>query len=277
MLSNWFGMLVGKCASTKSLPFNQICAVLGLDVKEGRLPPKVDGILQGRTILINSRIQNKERKQFTRFHEITHHLINEDEESIAMLHEMPWSRDDEYEIQLERLCNIGAAEFLMPREKFTKLYKAKGFNVELIPFAANYFESSAIATTIQLAQVAPNSCITAICEYGLISNETAQSQCPLFDEENRTPKPKLHVVYSALSLATKYWLARGTNIPDDHLVHQAFLEGQPLEGQSYVPFRSGNQMPCYCETLPDKDRNRVYVLFHLTPPPNPAQLDLFEI
>ena len=39
----------------------------------------------------------------------------------------------------------------MPREKFTKLYKAKGFNVELIPFAANYFESSAIATTIQLA------------------------------------------------------------------------------------------------------------------------------
>jgi Zn-dependent peptidase ImmA (M78 family) len=268
---------VGKCASTKSLPFNQICAVLGLDVKEGRLPPKVDGILQGRTILINSRIQNKERKQFTRFHEITHHLINEDEESIAMLHEMPWSRDDEYEIQLERLCNIGAAEFLMPREKFTKLYKAKGFNVELIPFAANHFESSAIATTIQLAQVAPNSCITAICEYGLISNETAQSQCPLFDEENRTPKPKLHVVYSALSLATKYWLARGTNIPDDHLVHQAFLEGQPLEGQSYVPFRSGNQMPCYCETLPDKDRNRVYVLFHLTPPPNPAQLDLFEI
>ena len=269
--------VIERWTLTKPLCFNQICAVLGLNVEEGRLPPKVDGILQGRTILINSRIQNKERKQFTRFHEITHHLINEDEELIAMLHDMPWSRDNEYEIQLERLCNIGAAEFLMPREEFTKLYKAKGFNVELIPFAANYFESSAIATTIQLAQVAPNSCITAICEYGLISNETAQSQCPLFDEENRTPKPKLHVVYSALSLATKYWLARGTNIPDDHLVHQAFLEGQPLEGESYVPFRSGNQMPCYCETLPDKDRNRVYVLFHLTPPPNPAQLDLFEI
>ena len=63
----------------------------------------------------------------------------------------------------------------------------------------------------------------------------------------------------------------------DHLIHQAFLEDQPREGDSYVPFRSGNQMPCYCEALPDKDRNRVYVLFHLTPPPNPDQLDLFEI
>ena len=57
--------------------------------------------------------------------------------------------------KLERLCNIGAAEFLMPREKFTKLYEEKGFNVELIPFSASYFESSAIATTIQLAQDCP--------------------------------------------------------------------------------------------------------------------------
>ena len=89
----------------------------------------------------------------------------------------------------------------------------------------------------------------------------------LFDEENRTPKPELHVVYSASSPATKYWLARGTNIPDAHLINQAFLEAQHLEGESYVPFRSGNQMPCDCEALPDKDR--VYVLFHLTSPPNP--------
>ena len=268
---------VGKCASTKSLTFDQICAVLGLDVKEGRLPPKVDGILQGRTILINSRIQNKERKQFTRFHEVVHHLINEDGELISTLHDATWNQNGEYKKQLERLCNIGAAEFLMPREKFTQLYKEKGFNVQLIPFAANHFRSSAIATTIQLAQVAPNSCITAICENGLIPNATVPSQSHFFDAEELTTNPKLHVVYSASSPAAKYGLARDTNIPDDHLIYQAFLEAQPLEGKSYVPFRTGNQIPCYCEALPDKDRDRVYVLFHLTPPPNPAQLDLFEI
>ena len=259
---------VRKYASTEIPDFDEICSGLGLVVKEVPLSPAQDGmIIKQGTILINSRIQSKERKRFTQFHEITHHLIDEDEEIISVLHDATWDQNGEHKKQLERLCNIGAAEFLMPREKFTKLYKAKGFNVELIPFAANHFESSAIATTIQLAQVAPNSCITAICEYGLLPNETARSQSDLFDEKNRTPKPKLHVVYSASSPATKYWLARDTDIPDDHLINQAFLEAQPLEGESYVPFRSGNQMPCDCEALPDKDR--VYVLFHLTSPPNP--------
>ena len=266
---------VSKYASTGIPDFDEICSGLGLVVKETPLSPSTDGMITKRkTILINSRIQGKERKRFTQFHEVMHYLIDEDEELISMLHDATWGQNGEYKRQVERLCNIGAAEFLMPREKFTKLYKEKGFSVELIPFAANYFESSAIATTIQLAQVAPNSCITAICEYGLMPNETAQSQRPLFDEENHTPKPKLHVVYSASSSATKYWLAKGTNIPDDHLINQAFLDAQHLEGESYVPFLSGNRMPCYCEALPDKDRNRVYVLFHLIPPPNqnPDQL-----
>ena len=235
---------VRKYVSTKIPDFDEVCSGLGLVVKEVPLPPKVNGAIEGRTILINSRVQNKERKQFTRFHEVVHHLINQDEELLSILHDATWDQNNEYERQVERLCNIGAAEFLMPREEFTKLYKEKGFSVKLIPLAANHFGSSAIATTIQLAQVAPNSCITAICEYGLILNETARSQGHLIDEANRTPKPKLHVAYSASSPATKYWLARGTNIPDDHLINQAFLEVQHLEGESYVPFRSGNQMPC---------------------------------
>ena len=266
---------VSKYASTGIPDFDEICSGLGLVVKEVPLSLATDGMItKQKTILINSRIQSKERKRFTQFHEITHHLIDEDGDLISILHDAAWG---EYDKQVERLCNIGAAEFLMPREEFTKLYKQKGFSVELIPFAANYFESSTIATTVQLAQVAPNSCITAICEYGLSPNATGSSQDGLFNEKEPNPQPKLHVAYSASSPTTKYWLARGTNIPDDHLIYQAFFEDQFLEEESYVPFRRGNQMPCYCEVLPDEDRNRVYVLFHLTPPPNPAQLDLFEI
>ena len=264
---------VGKYASTDIPDFDEICSSLGLVVKEVPLSLARDGmIIKQRTILINSRIQSKERKRFTQFHEITHHLIGKDEELISVLHEATWNQNGEYDRQLERLCNIGAAEFLMPREEFKKLYQEQGFNVRLIPFAANHFGSSPIATTIQLAQVAPNSCITAICEYGLMSNETALPQSHFFDRGELTPKPKLHVIYSTPSPITKYWLARNTNIPDNHLVHQAFSEAQTLEGESYVPFRSGKQMPCYCEALPDKDR--VYVLFHLSSPPNsnPNQL-----
>ena len=263
---------VKKYASTEVPNSDEICAGLGLDVTEGRLAAERDGMIKGRTIVINSRIHNKERKEFTRFHEIMHHLINVDGELISALHDATWNQNGEYKRQLERLCNIGAAEFLMPSEEFIKLSEEKGFNIGLIPSASSHFGSSAIATTIQLAQVAPNSCISAICEYGLVPNKTAPSQGHLLDAQHRSPQPTLHVAYSASSPTMKYWLAKYTNIPDDHLIHQAFLQSHALEGESYVLFGSGNQMPCHCEALRDKDR--VYVLFHLTPLPNPDQLTL---
>lgn len=264
---------VKSYASTDIPDFDEICAGLGLGVKEGQLPREIDGLLEGRTIVINSRIQNRERKKFTQFHEVTHHLLNDDGEIISMLHDATFCQNGELNRQLERLCNIGAAEFLMPREKVANLYKEKEFNVDLIPLVADKFETSKIATTIQLAQVAPHECITAICEYGLIPNETSPDQGSFVEEKDSTLKKKLHVVYSASSAAAKYPLARNTCIPDDHPINESFSSAQSIQRDSYVPFRSGKKMPCYCEALPDK--GRVYAMFHLTPPPNPDQLAFF--
>ena len=260
---------VDKHALTTIPTFNEICSGLGLDVKEGFLPNGTDGIQKSTTIVINSRIKNEERKRFTQFHEVTHYLIEKDDDLISDLHEYT-TQEDGYDRPLEYLCNIGAAEFLMPSKAFTNLYEEQGFNVKLIPFAARYFKSSAIATTIQLAQVAPNSCITAVCES--IPNDTVSSQAHFSNAKYRSTKQKLHVVYSSSSPITKYVLAKHTVIPDDHLIHETSLQTQPVEGESNVPFRSGKKMPCFCEALADGDR--VYVLFHLTPPPNPDQLTL---
>lgn len=264
--------VVDEYASTTIPTFDEICSGLGLDVREGFLPDGTDGIQKGTTIVINSEIKNEERKRFTRFHEVTHYLLEKDGYVISELHQYT-TQEDGYERQLEQFCNIGAAEFLMPRKIFAGLYKEREFNVELIPYAARYFKSSTIATTIQLAQVAPNSCITAICEHGLIPNSTATSQTHFSNAKHRSAKQKLHITYSASSSATKYLLAKNTGIPTDHLISQAFSQTQPIEGDSYVPFRSGKKMPCYCEALADGDK--VYVLFHLTPPPNPNQETLF--
>lgn len=261
---------VREYSSTQIPSFSEICTGLGLDVLEVPLPAGIEGMHRGRTIFINSRIQNEERKRFTQFHEVTHYLIEKDGDLISELHDATWSQDDGYEKLLEQLCNIGAAEFLMPRKVFVRLYKERQFNVELIPYAARYFKSSVIATTIQLAQVAPNSCITAVCES--IPNDTVSSQTHLSDAEYHSRKQKLRIVYSSSSPATKYLLAKYTEIPGDHLINQAFLQTEPIEAESYVPFRSGKKMPCYCEALADGDR--IYTLFHLTPPPNPDQMTL---
>ena len=263
---------VGEYSSTEEPNFDEICFGLGLDVKEGLLPPGIDGMCKDRTIFINSGIQSEERKRFTQFHEVMHYLLNEDGELISKLHDLAFNQNGEHERQIEKFCNIGAAEFLMPNKAFTRLYEEKGFNIELILYAARYFKSSTIATTIQFAQVAPHSCITAICEYGSIPNQTGPSQVHLFDGKSFSAKRKLHVVYSSPSPTANYWLARHTNIPNNHLIHEAFLQTQSVEeAKSYIPFRSGKKMPCHCEALADGDR--VYVLFHLSTPPRPVNPD----
>ena len=265
--------VVKEYASTEIPTFDEICFGLGLDVKEGPLPPGTDGTHEGKTICINSEIQNEERKRFTQFHEVTHYLIEKDGDLISQLHEYTWSQKTGYREPLETLCNIGAAEFLMPIKAFSRLYEEKGFNVKLIPVAARYFKSSIIATTIQLAQVAPNKCITSVFEYGLIPENTIKSQNQLFDMKYYSSKPKWHIVYSASSPAANRWLAKYTIFPDDHLINQAFSQAKMLEGESKIFFPSW-QESCLCEALPD--RNRVYALFHLTSPPNPNQRTLFE-
>ena len=266
--------IVQKYSSTKNPNFGEICSRLRLDVIEGVLPDGIDGMHSGNRIIINSQIQNEERKRFTQFHEVAHYLIEEDGDLISELRKYTCGQEDGYKRSLEVLCNIGAAEFLMPRKEFKKLCKAKGFNVQLILYAARHFRSSPIATTIQLAQIAPNKCIAVVCENGLIPNAPASSQASFFLPEHRyCNESKLPVIYSASSpAASDRWLAKHTIFPDDHLINQAFLQAKMLEGESEIPF-PGWQESCTCEALPNK--NRVYALFHLSPLPDPNQMTLF--
>lgn len=265
--------VVNEYASTTIPTFDEICSGLGLSAVEDDLPIGTEGMYAEKTIFFNSRIRNEERKRFTQFHEITHYLLEENEDLISELDECNYGQGDRHHPQIEYLCNIGAAEFLMPSREFVTLYEERGFNVQLILFAADYFKSSTIAATIQLAQIAPNKCITVVCENGLIPNDTMSLQDPLFSTKNQSyNKPKLHVIYSASSPATDRWLRKYTIFPDDHLINQAFLQAKMLEAESYIPFPNWQQS-CICEALPNE--NRVYALFHLTAPPSPNQMPLF--
>ena len=269
--------VVNKYASTTTPTFDEICSGLGLNVVEDMLPGRKEGMYveKEKTIFIDSRIQNEERKRFTQFHEITHSLLKQDEDLISELDEYINSQADGYSQKLEEyFCNVGAAEFLMPSKDFVKLYEERGFNVQLILFAADYFESSTIAATIQLAQVAPNKCIAVVCENGLIPYAPVPSQASFFTTGNQYHnKSKLHAIYSASSpAASDRWLAKYTIFPDDHLINQAFLRAETLEGESEIPF-PGWQESCTCEALPYK--NRVYALLHLSPLPDPNQMTFF--
>jgi Zn-dependent peptidase ImmA (M78 family) len=262
---------VNKHASSPVPTVEEMLVGLGLSIKYGKLPPDKDGILAENKIAINTLIQNEERKQFTKFHEITHYLIEQDGEIISILHDANWNQEHGYDFSLERFCNIGAAEFLMPREEFRRVYSNKGFQVGTIIEASRYFGSSKIATAIQLAKVATHSCIIAVCEYGLLPADQVNQQAHLFFDGEVLPESKLHVVYAASSPSTKYQLARYTVIPEDHPIYDAYFKEMEIDEESYIPFRSGKKMPCCLEALPHS--NRIYAIFHLDSLPNSSQLE----
>lgn len=266
--------VVSAYASATIPTFDEICSGLGLSVIEDELPVGTEGMYIEKTIFLNSRIRNEERKRFTQFHEVTHFLFEENEDLRSELNKYTYGQGNGHHPQIEYLCNIGAAEFLMPSKEFVTLYEERGFNAQLILFAADYFKSSTIAATIQLAQVAPNKCIAVVCENGLIPNDSGPSQVSFFATEHQyRNKPKLHVIYSASSpAASDRWLVKNTVIPDDHLINHAFLQAEMLEAESYIPFPNWRES-CFCEALPHE--NRVYAVFHLTPPPSPDQMSIF--
>ncbi len=86
---------------------------------EGQYMPKNPPITNSPIIVLDSRIGDADRLNFTFFHEITHHLVREDDELYSFLHEYT-PQDQDFKAALEHYCNIGAAEFLIPDEDVHK-------------------------------------------------------------------------------------------------------------------------------------------------------------
>jgi hypothetical protein len=109
-------------------PWHEAVKKLGLPPVEFRyLLRGQDGCRQGRKIVINKAITCAERREFTVFHEILHILIEDDGEVESSLLELIEHGSDNFNWEIESLCNLGAAEFLMPSEEFKKLMDANEF------------------------------------------------------------------------------------------------------------------------------------------------------
>ena len=86
---------------------------LGIKVMEKQMPLDEGQYIPSSPpqIVIDPVINDPDRRNSTFFHEVTHHLIAQDDDLTEFLNEHAYYH---YEKVLERLCNIGAAEFLIP-------------------------------------------------------------------------------------------------------------------------------------------------------------------
>lgn len=218
-------------------------------------------------IAIDRTAGNQERLNFTFFHEVSHHLIREDGELYGFLHDH--SPRDLQPI-LEKYCNIGAAEFLVPENDIRQIITERGFSVELIRELDDVFPASKPAIAIQLAQCASHSCVVVVCEYGIIPRRN-RGQIG-FEGVSRPSQPQLFVRYSSGSPTYKYNTGRFIPISKEHLIMTAYQEQSLVKGRGNIPVHSGREWLNDCEAMFYK--GNVYAVFNITAPPPSNQLPL---
>lgn len=256
-------------------PDNVMAHSLGLDVTEVFLPPGVDGAYAPgppARIAISTAISDPERRNFTFFHEVSHHLIRGDAELYSYLNELPRTNDTDFIQTLESYCNVGAAEFLLPAITVTEMIHRNGFNIQLVRDLDAMCHASKPAIALQLAHCAGHRCFVVVCAYGLLpvapSGQLAFAEAP-------ASRRCLHTVYAAGSPSARYPIGRFVPVPDDHPIGEAFRLRQTVRGTGFIPFRSGNRTwMCDCEAF--YYAGRAYAVFNVTPPTPLEQLSFFD-
>ncbi len=239
----------------------------GLTIAYEVLPIDKEGafIEEKSKIIVNRLITSDERRQFTLFHELIHYLLRKDDDLYAYLHET-YRNEDSFYKTIEYLCNIGAAEILLPRQTVREVIDRQGFSLELL---INFCESRQVsgpAALIQLIQYAPNECYGVICEYGNPQNPTTVEQGAFV---GKNTLPYLYIRYAIWSPSARYPMARFTRIPSNHILTSGLRDRNPIKGVDRIPFRSESDWKVPCEV--QFFRGNVYGLFHASPPPSTIQ------
>jgi len=118
-------------------------------------------------ILLNGAVSNQRRVAFSIAHELAHLFFEGFTEKRYQMRKKP-SRDDgstAEERRLERLCNLGAAELLMPRPWFDEELERIGFCAAAVPALAERFGASLEAAALRMIDSSDEPCAIGFFEF----------------------------------------------------------------------------------------------------------------
>jgi IrrE N-terminal-like domain len=244
----------------------------GIILHRGRLPGNRPGCyLQDRkTIVLDPHVQSPERLQFTFGHELMHDRIEQDDDLLSLLADA-YIRPDH--ATMERLCNVGAAELLMPSEDVQEMVRAWGFSTATIPALCRRYHASSLAVAIQMASIAAHQCYLVIAAPRYVRQDNSLPM--LVNVQATRARPRLVMLYTVASPSAPYAIRRGQLVPADHLMCAAWRRhDEPIRGRAHIPFASGRcwMVPCDASYF----RGYVFAFFHVSDPVSPHQMRLFE-
>ena len=232
---------------------------LGFRVVVGKLGQGREGASLDDLIVVSPEGGTPGRQTFTFYHEIVHRLIRRHDTLFSELHEQFTTSRDLNQI-LERLSNIGAAEFLIPRSEVLKECGVRGYSVEAIARLRELTGASATAVCVQVGLSAPHRCVALVARVKRIS---LRGQTQLMTGV----ATRLVVELGVSSRTMRYRVAKDTPIEAGHLLHSVCRsqEGEIVNGKARIPFRQGTNWPVDCEAM--RLGAQVFALFHADPAP----------
>jgi hypothetical protein len=193
----------------------RLVAGVGASLSYGKLPEgKFGAFLPEQNQILIDQESPPRRQRFTLAHEVMHVLIQNDDDLLSDLHE--GFEGTKLEVELENLCNLGAAEMLLPSEMVEAAIGKKGQNPKLIPELAETHQVSEEVVIIALAERGPTPSLVLMAG----------------------SKP-LRVYFSAKHPRILDKVSRGAGFRRDDPVVVAFETGLPYKGRGTLPNHPG--------------------------------------
>ncbi len=250
----------------------QLSRVLGIRLVASGLGARREGAALTNIIAVDPWAGGPSRRRFTLYHEIMHQLIKRNDVLYSALHDQ-YRADDDFERMRERLCNLGAAEFLVPRAHVRNAINDGGFSLRLLPELIATTSASRTAICVQLVLCASHRCIGIVCRLAEVVPHDVETLFAL-----DISAPVLHVETAASSARMMYRVTRGTRIAPGHLLYDAWHspEGELIMGTAQIPFRRV-QKPWEVDCEAMRIGEQLFALFHAERPLQVAkeQLSLF--
>jgi IrrE N-terminal-like domain len=209
-------------------PFDprELASFLGIRLRPDRLAPGHDAFIvprPGQQLgIIFDKSQPETRQNFSISHEICHTLFPDGYEVVRNRYEHRESFDPDRE--LEQLCDIGAAEILLPERDFRTDIARVGFGLGAVPVLRDRYQASREAIIRRMVQLHDAASVAVFLEYRLKPSEKAALPQLSLITSDAEIRPKLRIAYTVASPHFSVFLPPDKSVPDTSCVYRAALE-----------------------------------------------------
>src|ERR1700733_6141531 len=209
-------------ASLRGIKVEAVKGGIGADA---RIFPNADGDL----VIEFDSSKPVARTNFSICHELTHTFFRDCYEEVR--HRKKGDSYDHSYFELEFLCDLGAAELLMPEDSFSIDMEKLGISLNAVRDLSKLYIASSEAVLIRMGQLSLRSCAVIFLSEKLKPTEKRNAQTMDLIGFELPPIPlKLRVDYTCPSKAFSVFIPRDKSVPDNSVSYQCLKTNDVVEG-----------------------------------------------